>query len=196
MSLSRLLAVLGLAAALAACGDRSWNGKDISGLMPPLQFELVDETGETVTEGVFDGRPVAMYFGFTHCPDICPTTLAKLVAAVRTLPEPMQGRMQLAFVSVDPNRDGPTQLRDYTDAFSERMLGLTGSQRQLTALTRRYRVTYGYEQPRADGSYAVSHSSAILVFGADGRARLMLLDRLGSAEIAADLERLLSEPAP
>lgn len=196
MTAPRLLALLLLVAALAACGDRSWHGKDISGLMPPLEFELVDETGQEVTEAVFEGRPVAMYFGFTHCPDICPTTLAKLVAAVRSLPEPLASRMQLAFVSVDPARDGPEQLADYTAAFSERMLGLTGSQRQLKELTRRYRITYGYEQPRANGSYEVSHSSAILVFGADGRARLMLLDSLGTAEIAADLERLLSEAAP
>lgn len=181
-----------LAIALSACGDPSWNGKDISALMPPLEFELTDESGRTVTEEAFAGRPVAMYFGFTHCPDICPTTLARLVAAVRRLPEAQQERLQLAFVSVDPERDGPRQLADYTDAFSERMIGLTGSQKQLRALTRRYRTTYGYEKRRDDGSYEVSHSSAIFVFDAEGNPRLMLLDALGVAEIAADLERLLA----
>jgi protein SCO1/2 len=180
---------------LAACADEGWNGKSIEGLMPELEFELTAETGETVTESVFAGRPVAMYFGFTHCPDICPTTLARLVAAVRRLPEPMQEELQLAFVSVDPQRDGPQQLADYTDAFSERMLGLTGTQRQLKALTRRYRTTYGYDEERADGSYNVSHSSAIFVFDAAGEPQLMLLDSLGVAEIAADLEKLLARRA-
>ncbi|RFF29824.1 SCO family protein [Wenzhouxiangella sediminis] len=180
---------------LSACADQGWNGKSIEGLMPELEFELTAETGETVTESVFAGRPVAMYFGFTHCPDICPTTLARLVAAVRRLPEPLQEELQLAFVSVDPGRDGPQQLADYTDAFSERMLGLTGTQRQLKALTRRYRTTYGYEDERADGSYNVSHSSAIFVFDAAGEPQLMLLDSLGVAEIAADLEKLLAERA-
>ena len=188
-----LLAVLALG--LSACGDEGWHGKSIEGLMPELEFELTAETGETVTEAVFAGRPVAMYFGFTHCPDICPTTLARLVAAVRRLPEPMRERLQLAFVSVDPRRDGPQQLADYTDAFSERMLGLTGTQEQLRELTRRYRTTYGYEDERADGSYEVSHSSAIFVFDGSGEPRLMLLDSLGVAEIAADLERLLAETA-
>lgn len=179
--------------ALTACGQDEWHGKSIEGLMPELDFELTAETGETVTEQEFEGRPVAMYFGFTHCPDICPTTLARLVAAVRRLPESQQERLQLAFVSVDPERDGPQQLRDYTDAFSGRMLGLTGTQKQLKALTRRYRTTYGYEDRREDGSYEVSHSSAIFVFDAGLEPRLMLLDSLGVAEIAADLERLLQK---
>lgn len=196
MSLNRTLVAATIAlAALSACSDRSWHGKDIASLMPALEFELTSETGEAVTEQVFAGRPVAIYFGFTHCPDICPTTLAKLVAAVRLLPEPLARRMQLAFVSVDPDRDTPQRLADYTAAFSDRMLGLSGTQPQLRSLTRRYRITYGYEDPREDGSYDVSHSSAILVFGAGGEARLMLLDSLGVAEIAADLERLLSEAA-
>jgi protein SCO1/2 len=187
--------MLALAVGLVACADEGWNGKSIDGLMPELAFELTSETGETVTESMFAGRPVAMYFGFTHCPDICPTTLARLVAAVRRLPEPLRQRLQLAFVSVDPQRDGTRQLADYTDAFSERMVGLTGTQKQLKALTRRYRTTFGYEDERADGSYNVSHSSAIFVFGADGEPRLMLLDSLGVAEIAADLEKMLAAEA-
>ncbi|MBS3743825.1 MAG: SCO family protein [Wenzhouxiangellaceae bacterium] len=159
--------------------------------MPELEFELIDENGDPVTEEVFAGEPVAMYFGFTHCPDICPTTLARLAAAARRLPESIGKNLQLAFVSVDPARDDPDQLERYTDAFSDRMLGLTGTQKQLRALTRRYRVTFGYEEPDADGSYEVSHSSAILVFDAELEPRLMLLDDLNVAQIAEDLERLL-----
>jgi protein SCO1/2 len=178
---------------LSACGDEGWNGKSIDGLMPELEFTLTAESGQPVTEDIFEGRPVALYFGFTHCPDICPMTLARLVAAVRRLPEPQRERLQLAFVSVDPQRDGPDQLSDYTGAFSERMVGLTGTQEQLRELTRRYRTTYGYEEEREDGSYEVSHSSAIFVFDADLEPRLMLLDSLGVSEIAADLERMLAD---
>lgn len=187
-----LLAVLVLV--LAGCGEDEWHGKNISGLMPELEFSLIDENGNAVTEEIFAGRPLAMYFGFTHCPDICPTTLARLAAATRNLPEDTREDLQLAFVSVDPDRDGPEQLARYTAAFSDRMLGLTGTQKQLTALTRRYRVTYGYEEPDADGDYEVSHSSAILVFDADLEPRLMLLDNLGVAQMAEDLERLLGSP--
>lgn len=196
MRLMRSLVVASLALVLlSACSDRSWHGKDVSWMWPPLEFELTSETGQQVTEELFAGQPVAIYFGFTHCPDICPTTLAKLSAAVRQLPEPMAGRIQTAFVSVDPARDTPERLADYTNAFDKRMVGLTGTQEQLTALTRRYRISYGYEEPRADGSYEVSHSSSIVVFDSRGDARLMMLDTLEVASIAADLERLLSEEA-
>lgn len=187
----RAWVLLSLAALLAGCGDRSWNGKDISHLMPPLEFELTDETGAAVDQSVFEGRPVAIYFGFTHCPDVCPMTLAKLAAAARRLPPEQRERLQLAFVSVDPDRDTPARLNEYTGAFSDAMLGLTGSQRQLQALTRRYRITYGYEEPDADGNYEVSHSSAIFVFNESLDAELMLLDSMLIDEMKADLERLL-----
>lgn len=181
-----------LVALLAGCTDEGWHGKNITGLMPALEFSLTDENGNSVTEDVFAGRPVAMYFGFTHCPDICPTTLARLAAASRRLPEPLGDDLQLAFVSVDPARDGPEQLDEYTEAFSDRMLGMKGSQKQLQALTRRYRITYGYDKPDADGNYEVSHSSAIFVFDAALEPRLMLLDSLDVAQMAQDLERLLA----
>jgi len=186
----RLTGLVALALLLGGCGDGSWNGKDISHLMPPLAFELIDERGEPVTEAVFRGRPVALYFGFSHCPDICPMTLAKLTAAARRLPEASRDRLQLAFISVDPARDGPAQLARYTDAFSEGMLGLTGSQSQLQDLTRRYRVTYGYEEPRADGQYDVSHSSAVWVFNAELDAELMLFDDMSIDAMAEDLARI------
>jgi len=177
---------------LAGCGDPSWNGKDVSHLMPPLEFTLTDERGETVTEQVFAGAPVAVYFGFTHCPDICPMTLAKLAAARRGLPDPARAQLQLGFISVDPARDGPEQLAAYTDAFSPQMLGLTGTQAQLQALTRRYRITYGYDEPDADGNYAVSHASAVWVFNAALEPELMLLDSLDVEQMRADLARLLA----
>lgn len=190
----RVGATIALVLFVAACGDEGWHGKNITGLMPELEFKLTDENGNRVTENVFSGRPVAMYFGFTHCPDICPTTLARLAAATRRLPEPIREDLQLAFVSVDPARDGPEQLDTYTGAFSDRMLGLTGTQKQLQALTRRYRITYGYDEPDANGDYEVSHSSAIFVFDAELEPRLMLLDSLEVPQMVEDLERLLAKP--
>jgi len=192
-SLSSLCAALVISLFLGGCADDEWHGKNITGLMPELELSLTDENGRPVTEEVFAGQPVAMYFGFTHCPDICPTTLARLAAAARRLPEPVAEDLQLAFVSVDPSRDGPEALARYTAAFSERMLGLTGTQKQLRALTRRYRVTYGYAAPDAEGNYEVSHSSAILVFDADLEPRLMLLDDLSVTQVEEDLTRLLAD---
>lgn len=187
------IALLMCSLVVSGCGDSSFHGKDIGHLMPRLEFDLVDEHGAEVDEQVFSGRPVAIYFGFTHCPDVCPMTLAKLAAAARSLPEDQRASLQLAFVSVDPDRDSPVRLSEYTAAFSERMLGLTGSQQQLQSLTRRYRVTYGYGEPDANGQYDVSHSSAIWVFNAELEAELMLFDNLEIAEMAEDLQRLLSD---
>ena len=108
LSLKLLLLLLLPLLFLSACGDSSWNGKDISGLMPELEFELTAETGERFTEQDFAGQPVAMYFGFTHCPDICPTTLARLVAAVRRLPElSRSGYSWLSSASIQ-NATGPS----------------------------------------------------------------------------------------
>ena len=189
---SRVLLSL-LVLVVAGCGDSSLNGKDVSHLMPALEFQLTDQTGKAVDERVFAGRPVAIYFGFTHCPDVCPMTLAKLAAASRALPEPLRESLQLAFVSVDPARDTPQRLTDYTAAFSDRMLGLTGTQQQLQDLTRRYRVTYGYAEPDAEGQYEVSHSSAVWVFNRELEAELMLFDDLDIAQMADDLQRVLTQ---
>src|SRR5690625_362355 len=122
ISMPRLLAAVVLAAALlAGCGEKGWHGKDVSAIWPPLAFELPDENGEQVTQDVFAGRPVAIYFGFTNCPDICPATLARLTAAARSLPEPMRDELQMAFVSIDPDRDTPDRLRS-----EERRVGNAG----------------------------------------------------------------------
>ncbi len=189
----KLFLIVALIMVLSGCGDRSYHGKDISHLMPPLEFELIDERGESVSERIFAGHPVAVYFGFSHCPDICPMTLAKLTAAARRLPGETDDALQLAFVSVDPERDDPQRLAAYTAAFSENLRGLTGSQRQLQALTRRYRVTYGYEEPDDEGNYEVSHSSAVWVFNAGLGAELMLFDDLSIEQMTEDLAQLLSE---
>src|SRR5690625_3421345 len=193
ISMPRLLAAVVLAAALlAGCGEKGWHGTAVRATCLPWALVRTEEKGEQVTKDIFAGRPVAIYFGFTNCPDICPATLARLTAAARSLPEPMRDELQMAFVSIDPDRDTPDRLADYTSAFSDRMLGLTGTQKQLTAVTRRYRISYGYDEPRADGSYDVSHSSSVLVFGPDLKAQLMLLDSLTAVEMADDLQRLLA----
>lgn len=180
-----------VALTLAGCQQSAdWHGKDISGLMPDLAFELINAQGETVTEADFDDRINLLFFGFTYCPDICPTTLAQLAAAVRQLPENQRGEVQILFISVDPDRDSGARLAEYANAFGEQITGLTGSQQQLEKLTRRYRVTYGYGQPDDAGNYNVSHSSAVFAFDKDGEVRLLLREDLTPAELSADLQRL------
>lgn len=176
---------------LAGCQQsEEWNGKDISGLMPDLAFELVNAEGDPVSEVDVAGQINLLFFGFTNCPDICPTTLAQLAAAISNLPESLQQQVQVLFVSVDPQRDGGQRLAEYAGAFGSSVMGLTGDQDQLQQLTRRYRVTYGYDEPDADGYYNVSHSSAVFAFNADGQVKLLLRDDLTPAQLAADIQRL------
>ena len=185
-----LLALMLIAALTGCTSELDWHGKDISGLMPELAFELTDENGEQVTAADYAGNTVLMYFGFTYCPDICPTALAKLAAAVRKLPDAVQQRTLILFVSVDPDRDTPEQLQQYTAAFHPRMIGLTGTQKQLQQLTRRYRITYGYDEPDSDGNYNVSHSSAIFAFDRQHQVRLLQRDDLGVQQLTEDILQL------
>ncbi len=112
---------------------------------------------------------VLLYFGYTHCPDVCPTTLSLLSHAVTALGTDA-GQVRILFVSVDPARDTLAQLKTYAAAFGPEVVGLRGSEAELKALTKRYRVSYGYGKPDARGDYEVSHSSAVYVFDREARS--------------------------
>jgi len=189
------LAVLLLALALTACSrGPEWQTRDISGVMPDLAFGLTGEDGQAVTERQYKGKLNLLYFGYTHCPDVCPITLAKLRGVIASLPTDVAERIEVLFVSVDPQRDTAEVLRKYTDAFGERFVGLTGSRESLDEVTRRYRTTYGYGKPDASGNYEVSHSSAVYAFGPNGEARLLLRSEDSPEAIAHDLTQLARGP--
>ncbi|MCA0976322.1 SCO family protein [Halomonas denitrificans] len=179
--------------ALAGCEDANWRGTDISETMPPLDFELVSESGTRINEGDVAGDTVLVYFGFTHCPDVCPTALARLSAALRELDETVREDVTVLFVSVDPERDTPEVLKAYTEAFGPRFVGVTGDKAALDEVTNRYRVSYRLGEPEADGSYDVDHSSAIFAFDAGGDARLLMRDSDSVEAIAADIRRLAQQ---
>jgi len=191
MSARRWRALLALLVLLvASCGDETWHAKNVRGVIPDLAFEMTDDAGRTVHAADYRGEVVLLFFGYTHCPDVCPTTLARLAQAIKLMGD--DGRkVRILFVTVDPARDPPALLRGYVRAFSPQAIGLRGSQAQLDALTKRYRVAYSHDAPDAHGNYAVSHSSAVFAFDAEGRARLVIASELGAQEIAADLKRLV-----
>jgi protein SCO1/2 len=135
---------------------------------------------------------VLLYFGYTHCPDVCPTTLSQLSHAVAALGT-SAGQVRILFVSVDPARDMLARLKTYAAAFGPEVVGLRGSQAELKALTKRYRVSYGYGKPDAHGEYEVSHSSAVYVFDREGEIRLLVGSTDAAPVITGDLQRLLSE---
>lgn len=186
-------AALILTALLAACSGRDspYTLKDISGLVPTLQFQLTDQDGRAVTAADYRHDLVLLYFGYTACPDECPTTLATLAHALRTL-GPQAAQVRVLFVSVDPRRDTTAVLKRYVSNFGPQFVGLRGDPAELTALSKRYRIAYHYEQPDKDGNYEVDHSSAIFVFDRDGRARLLGQSDDTAQQVASDLRHLLA----
>jgi protein SCO1 len=192
-----LIFVLGLSCicVLEACSGpkkpaTALHGDDISGVMPSLEFTLTAPSGATMTAADVRGKTVLLYFGYTHCPDVCPATLAKLAQALKRL-GPAAAAVRVLFVSVDPKRDSGQALGSYASYFGPQIMGLTGTDDQLTALTKRYRVAYRRDAPDASGDYAVYHSSAVFVFDRDGTARLLATPDETSDELAEDLKAVI-----
>lgn len=178
---------------LTGCGPgaEQWSTQNIRGAMPDLAFDLTDEHGNEVKADAFRGKVALLFFGYTHCPDVCPATLAILRAALEKLGSEAD-RVQVLFVSVDPKRDGPKQLASYTSPFGPHVLGLTGTRAQLDALTKRYRVTYRYGEADAKGDYPVYHSAAIFAFDPAGRVQLLMSYTDGLPAITHDLKQLVA----
>jgi protein SCO1/2 len=180
---------------LTSCaqGHNNWHGKNITGLMPDLQFRLTDTAGKTVTAADSAGQVRLLYFGFTSCPDVCPATLSSLSNAIRQMPDELQSDVTTLFVSVDPQRDTPEKIASYVTFFGDRIAGMTGDEPALRKLVKRYRTTFGYEDPDASGNYEVSHSAAVYVFDGSGSVRLLLRPDLTPKMISEDLTALVRE---
>ncbi len=193
MTIPRLVAVLGLAVVLTGCGHKplSWDTKNITGIMPNLQFSLTDASGQAVHASHYAGKIDLLYFGYTHCPDVCPLTLATVAQALKKLGPRAANQINMLFVSVDPKRDPPRVLKRYVKAFGPHIVGLTGTQSQLQDLTKRYRVAYRYGKPDGDGNYVVYHSAAIFVFDPSGKVRLVMNYKDGATAMAHDLGQLV-----
>lgn len=182
---------LGLSLGLAGCGSAGppFALQDVTGLLPSLEFRLTDQDNRAVTADDYRGNVVMLYFGYTHCPDVCPTTLATIATAIRSL-GPQAAKVRVLFVTVDPKRDTTAVLKNYVGFFGPQFVGLRGDGDALTALSKRYRVAYHLEPPDRNGDYTVDHSSAIFIFDGTGRARLLGSEGDGAAKIAQDLRRL------
>jgi protein SCO1/2 len=192
-----VVAALG-AAMLAGCRDSGFHSIDVSGSSPSLAFTMTRAGDDKeVTQKDYRGKIVMLYFGYTFCPDICPTTLSNVHDVLSGL-GPDADRIRVFFVTVDPNRDTLPVLADYVKNFGPEVVGLRGTPDQLAALARRYRVVHSVEPETKDHPYEVTHSSAIYVFDGTGAARL-LVPSLAARRVkglTADLKRLIEETNP
>ncbi|HVC16226.1 MAG TPA: SCO family protein [Rhodanobacter sp.] len=190
-----------LALPLAGCGSKvRWHNINISSSTPPLAFSMTRATdARLVTQADYRGDITLLYFGYTLCPDVCPTTLANIAAVLKHL-GPLAAHVQVLFVTVDPNRDTLPMLKRYTALFAPQIVGLRGTPNQLASMARRYRVVYSVHPATKTHPYEVTHSSAIYVFDATGAARLLVPSMSStSPDIAgtvADLRRLIRESHP
>ena len=187
-----LLTMLAVLFALGGCGSqaRVWRLTDVRGHLPDLAFMLTDDTGKVVDAADFRGKLVLLYFGYTHCPDVCPLTLTHLHVLMQRL-GPLADRTRVLFVSVDPARDTPAILHAYVSAFDPHITGLTGTPAQIEALAKRYRVAYNRGPTLPGGGYEVAHSAGIYLFDRRGRARLLATDADPIGAIEHDVRGLL-----
>jgi protein SCO1/2 len=152
---------------------------------PGGSFELVDHNGRPFAGTALGGRPYAIFFGFTHCPDVCPTTLLEMSNNLERLGADAD-RLKVVFVSVDPERDTPARLREYLSAFDPRIIALTGSEQAIAAAAKGWNAFYN-KVPEDDGSYTIAHSAYVYLMDRDNR----LADTMGFQESEAEqLEKL------
>ena len=152
-------------------------------------FNLTDQTGRAVTDQDFKGKPFVVFFGFTNCPDICPTTLFELSEVFERL-GPDAEKIRALFVSVDPERDTPVKLKDYLSSFHPRISGLTGTSEQILAIEKEYRV-YAKKVPLKDGDYTMDHTAVVYLMDKNGRFIAPFNLKRSADEAAADLRRRL-----
>ncbi len=147
-------------------------------------FRLIDQNGAIRSAGDFRGRFMLIYFGYSFCPDVCPTTLGVMADAMDRL-GPLKGRVAPVFITTDPERDTPAVLKAYLKAFGPEFVGLTGSDGAIAAVAREYRVYYA-KHPLPGGGYSVDHSSALYLMGPDGKFVTFYDDKSVGPEVIAD----------
>ena len=167
---------------------------------PPLEgasmggpFTLTGHDGRRISDSEFAGKYRLVYFGFTHCPDVCPTDLQKIGAGLRRFEQSdpdRAARVQPLFITVDPARDTPDVLRRYVANFHPRLIGLTGSEREIDGVARAYRIFYERATPAAGSrDYSVNHSRQAVLYGPEGRPVAIVPAESGADVVAEELDR-------
>lgn len=199
----RLLATLAAgigAAGLTACdrlgigpgtGAAAFKGIDITGADYARTLNLPDQNGQARSLADFKGKVVVVFFGYTQCPDVCPTTMAELAQVKKSL-GPDGDRVQGVFVSVDPDRDTPEVLKAYMASFDPGFVALRGTPEQTAAAAKEFKVFYAKVPGKAEGSYTMDHTAGSYIFDPSGKVRLFVRYGAGAEPLAADLKALLA----
>ena len=194
-----LAATLGLGL-LAGCDQLGWGGGaktrfqgvDLSGASYARSFSLPDQDGKLRSLSDFKGKVVVVFFGFTQCPDVCPTTLAELAQVKKAMGADGE-RVQGVFISVDPERDTPELLKAYLASFDASFLALRGSPEQLKEVAREFKVYYAKVPGKTAETYTMDHTAASFLFDPQGRVRVFSRYGAGATALQADIKALLAE---
>jgi protein SCO1/2 len=191
-------ASLVLAAALAACGPAGkpaeklqFKGTDITGAEYGRTLALSDQDGKSRTLADFKGKVVVVFFGYTQCPDVCPTTMAELAQVKKSLGKDGD-RLQGIFVTIDPERDTPSVLKGYMGSFDPSFIALRGTVEQTKEVAKEFKVFFAKVPGRTPDSYTMDHTAGSYVFDSDGKLRLFVRYGSGADALAADLKTLIS----
>ena len=176
---------------LGACGDRApkFRGSDITGLQIGGELAMSDHNGKARRLSDFNGKVVVVFFGYTQCPDVCPTTMSELSETMKELGS-KSNEIQVLFVTVDPERDTQELLAQYVPAFNPSFLGLRGTPEELETTTKAFKVFY-QKSPSPGGGYTVDHTAGSFVFDKRGRVRLLVPYGAGPKTFVHDLSELL-----
>lgn len=188
------LALITVGAALIACSPEGpkFRSSDVTGASFARDFALTDHTGTKRSLADYRGKAVVVFFGFTQCPDVCPTTLAELAETMRRLGSDAE-RVAVLFVTVDPERDTPELLAKYVPVFDPRFVGLSGDAAAIERTAKEFKVLYQKQPGKAPGSYSMDHSAGSFVFDPQGRLRLYVSHGQGPDVFTHDLRALLNE---
>ena len=185
------LAALTLAGCQPAPQPPAFQATDITGAAFARDFNLTDHNGQARNLASFKGKVVAIFFGYTHCPDVCPTTLSDFAAALQQL-GPQAEQVQVLFVTVDPQRDTPELLKQFVPAFNPSFLGMFTDAESLKALAKEYKVVYQKTSEKGADDYLIDHSAGTYVYDSLGRLRLLMPYGSSPDAIAHDLKILLA----
>jgi len=189
---SLALCALLLAMSLAGCSppEAPFKGSDLSGVDWGGDFELTAHTGKRARVSDYRGKVVVLFFGYTHCPDICAPTLNRLAQVMQRL-GPDAARVQVLFVTVDPKHDTPAQLAGFVPKFHDSFVGLTGTEAEIAAVTRDYKVAFQADPKSGPDQPLIAHFGGMMVKDATGKLRLMHKNDASVDDLAHDIRKLL-----
>jgi protein SCO1 len=187
----RSFCALVIGAAVSSCKRSSkWHLVDVDEMYPDLDFRVMDaRTGRSVSAQNYRGKLVVLFFGYTFCPEICPTTLLTLTSVMEKRTS-LQDDVNVLFVSVDPKRDTQAALKQYVESFAPNVTGLSATENELAALARRYRVAYTVNPGASADEYTVDHTATVFLFDRNGRLRLLAPYGTSEEDFDHDLQLL------